>query len=94
VPHEISFQRDLRGLCEKAEVTRKPNGLRHAFCSFHLAVNANENATALQAGNTPAMVHGAYKGLATRKEAEAWFAVAPAAEENVIPMAAAPAMSR
>ena len=89
--HEISFQRDLRGLCEKAEVTRKPNGLRHAFCSFHLAANANENATALQAGHAPALVHQCYKGLATKAEAERWFAVAPAAQANVIPMAAAAA---
>jgi hypothetical protein len=29
-------------------------------------------------GNSPSMIHGHYKGLATRAEAEAWFAVAPA----------------
>ena len=86
--HEISFQRDFRALCEKAGVTRKPNGLRHAFCSYHLAANANENATALQAGHAPAMVHQCYKGLATKAEAERWFAVAPATHANVIPMTA------
>jgi integrase len=86
--HEISFQRDLRGLCEKAEVTRKPNGLRHSFCSYHLAANANENATALQAGHAPAMVHGAYKGLCTKAEAEKWFAVTPAKADNVIQLGA------
>jgi integrase len=90
--HEISFQRDLRALCEKAEVTRKPNGLRHAFCSYHLAAHANENATALQAGHAPAMVHTAYKGLATKAEALKWFSVAPVAEPNVIPMKSAEAL--
>src|SRR5258708_4021158 len=44
-------------VCEKAEVERIPNGLRHAFCTHRLALNANENLTAQQAGNSPAMVH-------------------------------------
>ena len=92
--HEITFQQHLCGLCDRAEyemkpgqkatVKRKVNGLRHAFCSYHLALHGNENATALQAGNSPAMLHGNYKGLATKKEAEAWFAVAPAQAANVI----------
>jgi hypothetical protein len=32
--------------------------------------------------------HVHYKGLAAKKEAEAWLAVAPAQPGNVIPMAA------
>jgi hypothetical protein len=35
------------------------------------------------------MIHQHYKGLATKKQAEAWFAVAPTVEENVIRLAAA-----
>jgi integrase len=74
---EILWQQQFLELCAKAGVTRKKNGLRHAFCSFHFAGHANENLTAAQAGNSPAMIHSNYKGLATRQEAEAWFAVAP-----------------
>lgn len=96
--HEVTWQQHFVGLCDKAvvetkgkkvPVTRKPNGLRHAFCTYHFAAHGNENLTAQQAGNSPAMVHQHYKGLATKKEAEAWFNVAPAQAANVLPLATA-----
>jgi integrase len=69
------------------KIPSRRNGLRHAFCSFHFALHANENLTAAQAGNSPAMIHQHYKGLATRTEAEKWFSVAPPnSAENVIPL--------
>ena len=87
--HEISFQRSFRELCEAVGVTRKANGLRHGFCSYHFAAHGNENLTAAQAGNSPAMIHQHYKGLATKAEAEKWFKVRPSkSETNVIPLAA------
>jgi hypothetical protein len=59
--------------------------LRHAFCTYHLATHANENLTALQAGNSPAMIHGHYKGLTTKTEAQKWFNVRPVrTAKNVI----------
>ncbi len=76
--HEITFQQKFTALCEGAKSPRKANGLRHGFCSYHFALHANENLTAAQAGHAPAMIHSHYKGLATKKEAEAWFAVKPA----------------
>jgi integrase len=94
--HEITFQQHFVDVCEKARievkgkkiaVTRKPNGLRHSFCTFHLAKHGNENATALQAGHSPQMLFNHYRGLAQKKEGEAWFAVAPARVANVVPMA-------
>jgi len=46
--------------------------------------------TALQAGNSPAMIHAHYKGLATKAEAEKWFNVLPSgAAKNIIPLAGA-----
>ena len=75
--HEITFQQHFVELCKEAKVTRKTNGLRHAFCTYHFAAHANENSTAQQAGNSPAMIHAHYKGLATKAEAEKWFQVAP-----------------
>ena len=76
--HEITFQQHLVKLCEAAKAPRKHNGLRHGFCTYHFAAHANENLTAAQAGNSPAMIHAHYKGLATKTEAEKWFAVKPA----------------
>lgn len=97
--HEVTFQQHLCDICDKAKyetkpghkatVQRKPNGLRHAFCTYHFAAHGNENLTAQQAGNSPGMIHQHYKGLATKKEGEAWFAVAPARPGNVIQLATA-----
>jgi hypothetical protein len=44
--------------------------------------------TAQPAGNSPVMPHQNYKGLATKKEGEAWFAMAPAQAANVSTLAA------
>ena len=80
--HEITFQQHFVELCDGAKVTRKTNGLRHAFCTYHFAAHANENQTAQQAGNSPAMIHAHYKGLATKADAEKWFNVTPKASEK------------
>ena len=74
---ESVFGETSRELWEKAGVARKTNGLRHSFCSYAYVLHG-ENWTAQQAGNSPGMIHSHYKGLATKKEAEAWFAVKPA----------------
>jgi integrase len=76
---ERTFLEHYGELCEAAAVPRKTNGLRHAFCTYHFAANANENQTAQQAGNSPAMIHAHYKGLATKADAEKWFNVNPPA---------------
>jgi integrase len=87
--HEITFQQHLAALCDAAKVTRITNGLRHSFCTYHFAAHANENQTAQQAGNSPAMIHQHYKGLATKADAEKWFAVMPpGVAENVVALKA------
>ena len=82
------FHELISSNCAKtSELTRKTNGLRHAFCTYHFALHANENLTAQQAGNSPAMIHAHYKGLATKAEAEKWFNVRPPkSAKNVIPL--------
>lgn len=85
--YDNAFQIQFPEVCKQAGVKRKANGLRHAFCTYHFAAHANENLTAALAGNSPAMIHSNYKGLATKTEAEKWFAVAPAKAENVISFA-------
>lgn len=71
------WQENFKALREKEKIPARKNGLRHAFCTYHFALHANENLTAQQAGNSPAMIHQHYKGLATKAEAEKWFAVMP-----------------
>jgi integrase len=69
--HFLALRRDV------AKVPDRHNGLRHAFCTYHFALHSNENLTAAQAGNSPAMIHAHYKGLATKADAERWFSVQP-----------------
>ncbi len=66
-------------LREAGKIPARKNGLRHAFCTFHFALHGNENLTAAQAGNSPSVIHSAYKGLATKADAEKWFNVLPPA---------------
>jgi site-specific recombinase XerD len=82
---ESIFQKNFLKFCGDAKITRKTNGLRHAFCTYHYAAHANENLTGQQAGHSPAMIHSHYKGLATKAEAEKWFNVLPTkSAKNVI----------
>ena len=73
--HRDTFHAQFAALREPHKIPSRNNGLRHAFCTYHYALHANENLTAQQAGNSPAMIHAHYKGLATKCEAEAWFAL-------------------
>jgi hypothetical protein len=83
------FHDEFGALRDSVKIPARRNGLRHGFVSFHFALNANENLTAAEAGNSPAMVHKNYKGLATKAEGEAWFNVQPPTmAENVIAMPA------
>ena len=58
--------------------------MRHPFVTFHMAMHANENLTAAEAGNSPQMIHEHYRALATQREAVKWLAVKPAKATNVI----------
>jgi hypothetical protein len=64
-------------LRQELEIPSRRNGLRHGFVTYHFALHQNENLTAAQAGNSPAMIHAHYKGLATEAEAKKWFNVRP-----------------
>jgi integrase len=93
------FHKDFVALCAKVQVVvkgkqvavkRKPNGLRHSFCTFHFALHGSEGLTAQQAGSSPQMLFAHYRGLATKAEGQAWFAVAPAQPANVIQLGSQP----
>ena len=75
---------------ESLKIPSRRNGLRHGFVSAHFALHGNENLTAKEAGNSPTVLHRDYKGLLTKADAQAWFAVAPAeAAANIVPISAA-----
>lgn len=78
------FHIDFAALRKELEIPNRRNGLRHAFVSAHYAAHSDEGLTAQQAGNSPDMIHQHYKGLMTKEQGEAWFAVSPGEPANVI----------
>ena len=71
----------VRDICRTAGLDLADNGLRHMFISARIAVTGNVAATALEAGNSPAICHRSYRELVRKEEAEAWFNVRPAEGE-------------
>jgi integrase len=70
----------------KAKVSWKQNVLRHSFISYRLAELQNINQVALEAGNSPKMIHRCYRELATPEQAKSWFSIAPVEAPNVVPI--------
>ena len=84
-----SYAQAFTKLLRSLKLPPRRNGLRHGFVTFHLALHANEGLTSALAGNSPTVIHQHYRGLATKAEAEKWFAVAPSKPaENLIKMPA------
>jgi len=76
------FRQDFAKLIEATGVEWKANGLRHSFGSYHYEMHGNENETAKQMGNSPAMVHKHYKSLVDKAEAEKFWALRPKQTEK------------
>ena len=58
-----------------------PNGLRHSFISYRLAIVKSAAQVALEAGNSPKMIFEHYRELVTPLQADEWFATVPKPEE-------------
>lgn len=69
----------------KAAVWKK-NGLRHSFISYRVADTQNVNQTALECGNSPAVIFQHYRELVSPVEATKWFAIEPGPAVNVTAM--------
>jgi integrase len=72
-----AYNRKFVKLRDSLKIPTRKSGLRHAFCTYHFALHANGNLTAQQSGDSPAMIHAHYKGLAKQVDAEKWFQVTP-----------------
>jgi len=72
----------LRSLGQPCEnLTAWPhNALRHSFVSYRLAMVANSNQVAEEAGHSVRILKKNYMKLVTPAQAEKWFAVTPAAK--------------
>jgi integrase len=67
----------LRELSATAKVPWKNNALRHSYISYRVAESGDVNRTALEAGNSPAMIFSNYRELVTPQEAKKWFSILP-----------------
>ena len=83
-PKDRLFQRDPSTLaravsdaCTTAKVRRLANGARHSAITYKVASTGDVARVALDCGNSPAVVHGHYRGLATPEDAKAFFAIMP-----------------
>jgi len=62
----------------RAGIVNAGNVLRHSFGSYYLALHDDSAKTAVKMQHTsPVMLYRHYKGVASKKDARAWFAIVP-----------------
>jgi len=61
------------------------DALRHSFCTYRYALTGEAARTASEAGHDQAVLHKHYRALATKAQAEAYFAIVPGAQ-NAVPI--------
>lgn len=72
------FGDHLRGLVERAKISSYPhNGIRHSFGSYHYERHRNEQLTASQMGNSPAIIFRHYRNLVSPADAKQYFEITP-----------------
>ena len=64
------------------------NAMRHTFATMHLAAHQDPGKTAFELGHRgdPSLLYRHYRGLATKADAERFWATSPKRESNVIRM--------
>ena len=69
----------IRAFCREAQpvIECPENGFRQSFISYRVARTGNVAETALEAGNSPAIVHRHYRELVAKADGELWFSVRP-----------------
>jgi integrase len=85
------FRNRKNKLLKLAGVTKWPrNGLRHSFGSYHCAHFQNPNVTAFQMGHgsTDTLFKYYRNYRISRKDAEAYWKIAPAADNEVVAFSA------
>ncbi len=71
------FARAVSEACRATGTRRVSNGARHSCITYKIAVTGDVSRIALESGNSPAVVHQHYKGLATETDAKEFFALRP-----------------
>jgi len=81
-----SEERDESGtVLRKAVVSPWPhNALRHSFGSYHYAQHSDENRTAAEMGNSPAVIFRHYRALVKPEATKAFWLLRPASDGKTI----------
>jgi len=58
--------------------------LRHSFGSYHYAQHSDENRTAAEMGNTPAVIFRHYRALVKPEATKAFWLLRPASDDKTI----------
>jgi integrase len=67
----------VRTYAREAGIETPSNAFRHSFISYRVAQTGNVAETALEAGNSPAIVHKHYRELVAKEDGERWFGITP-----------------
>ncbi len=87
--HATAVPKRVTEACTTADVRRVENGARHSWVTYRVALGGDVARTSLEAGNSVAVIHSHYRGLANETDAKRYFAIYPAPADNVIPLPAA-----
>jgi integrase len=83
------FRKHWEDCRREAGVTPWPHDvMRHTFATYHLAAHNDIGKLSLQMGNSPQVIHSAYKGLVSKADAERFWNLRPAAgaAEKIVAM--------
>lgn len=73
----------VRSYAREAGLETPDNAFRHSFISYRVAQTGNVAETALEAGNSPSIVHKHYRELVAKEDGDAWFNLTPAAVAKI-----------
>jgi len=77
------WSKSLHRLHQRVKVYQQPNALRHSYISYRLTLTGDVNRTALESGNSAAIIHSHYHALVEDPRlASQWFKVGMLCQSN------------
>jgi integrase len=86
--HATTLSKRITEAAEASGVRRLANGARHSWVTYRVADSGDVARTASEAGNSVGVIHGHYRGLCTRDDAQRFFGIRPTAPDNLVAMPA------
>jgi integrase len=84
IGHPTRLPKLVSEAAKAAGVPRIQNGARHSFITHRCAETGDVPRVAMEAGNSPGVVHAHYRGLVTQAEAARYFGILPGGSGNVV----------